>query len=73
MAMLVITRWYTVSGLPSMLKIRGHHGANRVRRLWMGHLQGGTPSYVCWFIIPMNYRYNPPINPSEIGLINQLS
>ena len=24
-------------------------------------------------IIPMNYRYNPPINPSEIVLINQLS
>ena len=31
------------------------------------------PSYVSWFIIPINYRYNPLINPSEIGLINQLS
>ena len=31
------------------------------------------PSYVCWFIIPINYRYNPLINPSEIVLINQLN
>ena len=23
------------------------------------------PSDVCWFIIPINYRYNPLINPSE--------
>ena len=27
------------------------------------------PSDVRWFIIPMNYRYNLLINPSEIGLI----
>ena len=26
--------------------------------------QGGAPPVISWFIIPINYRYNPLINPS---------
>ena len=32
-------------------------------------LQGGAPPVISWFIIPSNYRYDPLINPSEIGLM----
>ena len=42
-------------------KIFKHHGAYRI--------QGGAPPVISWFIIPINYRYNPLINPSEIGLM----
>ena len=27
-------------------------------------VQGGAPPVISWFIIPINYRYNPLINPS---------
>ena len=30
-------------------------------------------SYVCWFIIPINYRYNPLINPSYWTYVHKLS
>ena len=37
---------------------------DRQHRLVDNHLQGGAPpSDVCWAIIPINYRYNPLINP----------
>ena len=35
--------------------------------------QGGAPPVISRFINPINYRYNPLINPSEIVLINQLN
>ena len=36
-------------------------------------LQGGAPTVIRWFINHSKYRYNPLINPSEMGLINQLN
>ena len=62
-------------------KVYGILGASQIRKFvntnWNHCRSLNTrwcpPSYVCWFIIPINYRYNPLINPSEIVLINQLN
>ena len=61
-------------GAPDLCTTSGPRGAPHLFGMALDILQGGAPtSYVCWFINHSKYRYNTLINPSEMGLMNQLN
>ena len=54
---------YPRLGMSTALSFGDGCSIPRMHGAFLG-IQGGGPPVISWFIIPINYRYNPLINPS---------
>ena len=66
---------HSVNGCWHLLDLAGLTVCSLIQLLFFAHLMGTRwcPPVISWFIIPINYRYNPLINPSYWTYLHQLS